>query len=108
MDSDGLADMHLALYNDVLLFDQATKIIYAISWVHLDPQIASSKAGLRAAYEGGKQRLAHLEELLSPQHLPSLSHGRIEMSLTQRPKPPGPIAAVHCYCTTLKKWWLSL
>lgn len=38
-DDRGLADMHLALYNDVVVFDQATKIVYAISWVHVGPQV---------------------------------------------------------------------
>lgn len=28
--------MHLALYNDVIVFDQATKLVYIICWVHLD------------------------------------------------------------------------
>lgn len=68
---------------------QATKIIYAVSWVHLAPGVASDPAALRAAYDAGKQRLRHLDELLSPEQLPSLSHGRIEMSLSQRPNPPG-------------------
>lgn len=28
--------MHLALYNDVVVFDHATKLAYVISWVHID------------------------------------------------------------------------
>ena len=28
--------MHLALYNDVIVFDHATKLAYVISWVHTD------------------------------------------------------------------------
>ncbi len=38
-DDRHLADLHLALYNDVVVFDQATKIIYAISWVHLGQEV---------------------------------------------------------------------
>ena len=28
--------MHLALYNDVVVFDHATKLAYVIAWVHVD------------------------------------------------------------------------
>ena len=28
--------MHLALYDDVVVFDHATKLAYVIAWVHLD------------------------------------------------------------------------
>ena len=35
-DDRGLPDIHLALYNDVVVFDQATKLAYVISWAHLD------------------------------------------------------------------------
>lgn len=38
-DDRNLNDMHLALYNDVIVFDQATKIIYAISWVHIGEEV---------------------------------------------------------------------
>ena len=38
-DDRNLNDMHLALYNDVIVFDQATKIIYAISWVHIGDEV---------------------------------------------------------------------
>jgi anthranilate synthase component 1 len=43
-DDRELPEMHLSLYNDVILFDQATKIIYAISWVHLDPASTGSSS----------------------------------------------------------------
>jgi anthranilate synthase component 1 len=87
-DDRHLPDMHLALYNDVVVFDQATKLIYIISWVHLDADAqaaaqaaASSSNGssgsqdsevLRAAYDEGKQRLRHLVQRLSspPPSLP--------------------------------------
>ncbi len=31
--------MHLARYDDVVVFDQATKIVYLISWVHLEAEV---------------------------------------------------------------------
>jgi anthranilate synthase component 1 len=57
-DDRGLPDMHLSLYNDVVVFDQATKTIYAIAWVHLDganttpgapPSSSSSRSDSHAA-----------------------------------------------------------
>jgi anthranilate/para-aminobenzoate synthase component I len=47
-DDRDLPDMHLALYNDVLVFDHATKLAYVISWVHLDEH-----ADVDAAYQVG-------------------------------------------------------
>lgn len=55
-DDRGLPDMHLALYNDVVVFDHATKLAYVISWVHLDEhpdveaayQVIHSEVSLRA------------------------------------------------------------
>lgn len=35
-DDRGLLDMHLALYKDMAIFDSATKLIYLVSWVHID------------------------------------------------------------------------
>ncbi len=35
-DDRRLPDMHLALYNDVVVFDHATKLAYVIAWVHID------------------------------------------------------------------------
>ena len=32
-DDRQLADIHLALYNDVVVFDHATKLAYVIAWV---------------------------------------------------------------------------
>lgn len=32
-DTTGFADVHLALYNDVVVFDQATKLAYVVCWV---------------------------------------------------------------------------
>lgn len=82
-DDRQLPDMHLALYNDVVVFDQATKIAYAISWVHLDPSTP-----LEEAYASGKARLAHLVEVLSGPS-PPLQNASISLALTQRPASPG-------------------
>ena len=47
-DDRSLPDMHLALYNDVLVFDHATKLAYVISWVHLEEH-----GDVDAAYQVG-------------------------------------------------------
>eukprot|EP00877_Chromochloris_zofingiensis_P010616 jgi/Chrzof1/5808/Cz16g16180.t1 len=109
-DDRHLPDLHLALYNDVVVFDQATKIIYVISWVHLDDATTTgstastsnrntsslssshsssySMSALRKAYESGKSRLKHLVELLSSTP-PCLSPGIVNMELNKLPAPPG-------------------
>jgi anthranilate synthase component 1 len=96
--------MHLALYNDVIVFDQATKLVYIICWVHLDDdttRIGSSSNGnsssssrrdpesLRAAYDAGKQRLQGLVRQLSSNPPPSLAPAQVDMALSQLPAPPG-------------------
>lgn len=89
-DDRNLPDMQLALYNDVVVFDQATKIMYIVSWVHVDEQAASDMSALRAAYEDGKSRASHLVHLLSDAEKPQMSSGNnISMSLSERPASPG-------------------
>ena len=48
-DDRSLADIHLALYNDVVVFDHATKLAFVISWVR---RLASSGDGGGAAATG--------------------------------------------------------
>lgn len=89
-DDRGLADMHLALYNDVVVFDQATKIIYAISWVHIGDDASSRTEGaVREAYIQGKKRVEKVVDLLTSPPFPELSKGRIDLELNQRPASPG-------------------
>ena len=104
-DDRRLPDLHLALYNDVVVLDQATKLIYAISWVHLDDldqvnrqqqqqqgqqQQAQRRdeAALRRAYEAGAARLARLVGLLQSPPAP-LAQGAVDLSLAQFPGSPG-------------------
>ena len=82
--------MHLALYNDVVVFDQATKIIYAISWVHVgDDDASRSEGAVREAYELGRKRAEKVVDLLTSPPFPQLSKGRIDLELNQRPASPG-------------------
>ncbi|GFH14172.1 uncharacterized protein HaLaN_10176 [Haematococcus lacustris] len=80
--------MHLSLYNEVVVFDQATKIVYAISWVHLQEADIASEDSLRAAYHAGATRLRHLAGLLTSPP-PAMSSGQVGLSLGQRPASPG-------------------
>jgi hypothetical protein len=100
--------MHLALYNDTIVFDQATKLVYIICWVHLDDDttavnssssssngsssgaVSSSRDAdaLRAAYDAGKQRLQALVRQLSTPP-PSFAPAQVDMALSQLPAPPG-------------------
>ena len=71
-DDRQLPDMHLALYNTVLVFDQATKLAYIITWVHTDKH-----ESLEAAYQHGRQQLASVARKVCNENAPSLSNGRV-------------------------------
>jgi hypothetical protein len=60
-DTDGLPDLHLALYDEVVVFDHATKLVFTVVWVHLDRHVSTE-----AAYLAGKRRLAALASRLVP------------------------------------------
>ncbi|GFH23373.1 uncharacterized protein HaLaN_20976 [Haematococcus lacustris] len=75
-------------YDTVVVFDQATKIVYAISWVHLQEADIASEDSLRAAYHAGATRLRHLAGLLTSPP-PAMSSGQVGLSLGQRPASPG-------------------
>ncbi|GFR49083.1 hypothetical protein Agub_g11111 [Astrephomene gubernaculifera] len=88
-DDRQLPDLHLALYYDVAVFDQATKVLYPIAWVPVGEQDASNPAALRAAYDAGLARLARLSARLSaPPPAASLTPGAISLDLNKRPDLP--------------------
>ncbi|EFJ52051.1 hypothetical protein VOLCADRAFT_103239 [Volvox carteri f. nagariensis] len=88
-DDRQLPDMHLALYYDVVVFDQATKILYPISWVPVSEQDAASPEALRAAYDAGLARLGRLAaRLSSAPPAASLTPGAISLDLNKRPALP--------------------
>lgn len=64
--------MHMALYNTVVVFDQATKLAYVITWVHLDQH-----ASLQQAYQHGQQQLQRTGRKLQAEHSPNLANGRV-------------------------------
>ncbi|XP_023007064.1 anthranilate synthase alpha subunit 2, chloroplastic [Cucurbita maxima] len=74
-DDRNLPDLHLGLYDDVLVFDHVNKQAYVIHWVHLDQY-----SSVQEAYEDGTARL---EKLLSRVHdiiPPKLPAGSIKLS----------------------------
>ncbi|GBG70205.1 hypothetical protein CBR_g6337 [Chara braunii] len=51
-DDRGLPDVHLGLYNSVVVFDHVTKIIYVVKWVPLE-----NYPSVESAYEDGQAKL---------------------------------------------------
>ncbi|XP_057955496.1 anthranilate synthase alpha subunit 2, chloroplastic-like [Malania oleifera] len=75
LDDRNLPDVHLGLYDDVIVFDHVEKKAYVIHWVQLDQY---SSAG--EAYNDGMKRL---EKLVSRVHdiiTPRLAAGSIKLS----------------------------
>ncbi|GMI83418.1 anthranilate synthase alpha subunit 1, JASMONATE-INDUCED DEFECTIVE LATERAL ROOT 1 [Hibiscus trionum] len=73
-DDRNLPDIHLGLYNDVIVFDHVEKKAYVIHWVRLDRHSSVEKAYI----EGTN----HLEKLVARVHnveLPKLSPGTVDL-----------------------------
>lgn len=79
-DDRGLPDIHLALYNDVVVLDQATKLAYVISWAHID-----GCTDPRAAFLAAKQRRSRLCKRLSAANAPRLPNGQVSLPLPDTP-----------------------
>ena len=77
-DTDNLPDMHMALYNDVIAFDQATKLAYTCAWVHIE-----AYDSLEEAYRDGQRRLASLSERITHPDASSLPPGKVSHSDSQ-------------------------
>lgn len=75
-DDRNLPDVHLSLYNDVIVFDHVSKVVYAVSWVHVDDHQSASDA-----YWAGISRLNSLVDRLQPCNAPVLPPGNIDMDL---------------------------
>ncbi|XP_073125040.1 anthranilate synthase alpha subunit 1, chloroplastic isoform X2 [Henckelia pumila] len=72
-DDRNIPDIHLGLYDDVIVFDHVEKKAYAIHWVRLD-QYTSAKE----AYDDGIERLDMLVSRIKDTHIPRLSSGCVE------------------------------
>lgn len=62
----------MALYNTVIVFDQATKLAYVITWVHLDRH-----SSLEEAYQHGQRQLHITSRKIENEHSPNLTNGKV-------------------------------
>ncbi|GFQ02518.1 anthranilate synthase alpha subunit 1 chloroplastic [Phtheirospermum japonicum] len=74
-DDRNLADIHLGLYDDVIVFDHVDKKAYVIHWVRLDRYSSAKKA-----YDDGIKRLETLVSKVQDIDPPKLSPGCIDFS----------------------------
>ncbi|KAI7747288.1 hypothetical protein M8C21_022662, partial [Ambrosia artemisiifolia] len=77
-DDRNLADIHLGLYEDVIVFDHVQKKAYIIHWVRLDRY-----SSIEEAYKDGVKRLEILASKVHNADLPKLSPGSVELSTQQ-------------------------
>ncbi|KAK9159034.1 hypothetical protein Scep_005608 [Stephania cephalantha] len=73
-DDRNLGDMHLGLYDDVIVFDHVEKKAYVIHWVRLE-QFSS----VEKAYDDGTKRLECLLSRVQNVDLPKLSPGSVKL-----------------------------
>ena len=73
----------MALYNTVIVFDQATKLAYVVTWVHLDRH-----ASLQEAYQHGQRQLQITSRKIENEHSPNLTNGKVG-NLRCMPHPAG-------------------
>ncbi|KAL2555674.1 Anthranilate synthase alpha subunit 1 [Forsythia ovata] len=73
-DDRNLADIHLGLYDDVIVFDHVEKKVYVIHWVRLDRYLSAEMA-----YTDGITRLEELVSRVKDIDPPRLSPGFVDM-----------------------------
>ncbi|KAK5833233.1 Anthranilate synthase component I-1, chloroplastic -like protein [Gossypium arboreum] len=73
-DDRNLPDIHLGLYNDVIVFDHVEKKAYIIHWVRLDKHSSVEKA-----YNEGVDHLEKLVARVQDVELPKLSPGSVAL-----------------------------
>ncbi|KAJ9553486.1 hypothetical protein OSB04_017531 [Centaurea solstitialis] len=78
LDDRNLPDLHLGLYEDVIVFDHVQKKAYVIHWVRLDQY-----SSIEEAYKDGIKRLEILVSKVHDVTAPRLSPGSVELSTHQ-------------------------
>eukprot|EP01018_Ginkgo_biloba_P005202 Gb_33984 [translate_table: standard] len=73
-DDRGLPDMHLGLYNDVVVFDHVEKKAYVIHWVRADQYSSAEEA-----FKDGERRLDILVSRVQDIVPPRLSSGSVKL-----------------------------
>ncbi|XP_078436482.1 anthranilate synthase alpha subunit 1 [Wolffia australiana] len=77
-DDRGLPDVHLGLYNNVIVFDHVEKKAYAIHWVRVDRY-----PSVELAYHDGKNQLGMLLSMIHNDNLPKLPAGSVNLHTRQ-------------------------
>ncbi|XP_020101654.1 anthranilate synthase alpha subunit 1, chloroplastic-like [Ananas comosus] len=77
-DDRNLPDIHLGLYNDVIVFDHVEKKAFVIHWVRLDRY-----STVEEAYDDGKNRLDVLLSRVHNINVPTLSAGSVKLQTRQ-------------------------
>ncbi|KAI4382782.1 hypothetical protein MLD38_008698 [Melastoma candidum] len=77
-DDRNLPDIHLGLYNDVIVFDHVQKKAHVIHWVCLDQE-----SSVEEAYRDGVEKLDLLVSRLQDSKPPRLSSGAVELNTQQ-------------------------
>ncbi|KAI3817797.1 hypothetical protein L1987_11595 [Smallanthus sonchifolius] len=77
-DDRNLADIHLGLYEDVIVFDHVQKKAYIIHWVRLDQYSSTEEA-----YRDGIKRLENLVSKVHDVDPPKLLPGSVHLSTQQ-------------------------
>ena len=86
-DDRNLLDMHLALYTETVIFDDATKLVYIVAWVDTGSIDSADEDGVQDLYLTAQLRVTDIQQKLQ-QSVPSISQARIRMSTTELPQAP--------------------
>ncbi|KAM6582422.1 hypothetical protein CsatB_009424 [Cannabis sativa] len=73
-DDGNLPDIHVGLYDDVIVFDHVEKKVYVIHWVRLDRY-----SSVEMAYKDGMKRLESLLARVQTTEPPRLSAGSVDL-----------------------------
>ncbi|KAK8970116.1 hypothetical protein KSP40_PGU012138 [Platanthera guangdongensis] len=77
-DDRNLPDVHLGLYNDVIVFDHVEKKAFVIHWVHVD-----RFSSIEDAYQDGRNRLDNVLSRVHDIVVPTLTAGSVKLVTRQ-------------------------
>eukprot|EP00850_Spirogloea_muscicola_P014166 SM000100S09393 [mRNA] locus=s100:125907:129338:+ [translate_table: standard] len=75
-DDRGLPDVHLGLYDDVVVFDHVRKVVFVVHWEHL-----TTGSAVEDAYKRGEARLDALIARLQAAEAPRLAAGEVDLAV---------------------------
>eukprot|EP00850_Spirogloea_muscicola_P022860 SM000315S11897 [mRNA] locus=s315:22583:26558:+ [translate_table: standard] len=75
-DDRGLPDVHLGLYDDVVVFDHVRKVVFVVHWEHL-----TTGSAVEDAYKRGEARLDALIARLQAAEAPRLAAGAVDLAV---------------------------